>query len=137
MTINKSIIRQIRFNSHGDDRGELVALEIAKEIPFDVKRVYYIFHTAKGVSRGFHVHRSLKQVLVAVSGSVRVHYECINGQRGEVILSSPTCGLYIEGLVWRELHDFSSDAVLLVIADKIYDEGDYIRSYDNFILEKK
>ena len=54
MTINKSIIRQIRFNSHGDDRGELVALEIAKEIPFDVKRVYYIFHTAKGVSRGFH-----------------------------------------------------------------------------------
>lgn len=121
----------IKFPPLGDSRGSLVALEAQKTIPFDVKRVYYIFGTQKGVSRGFHAHKNLKQVAVCVTGKCKMVLD--NGkQREEIWLDSPTTGLLIEDLTWREMHDFSEDCVLLVLASEHYDESDYIRDYDKF-----
>lgn len=132
MTANVSLIR---FQVHGDDRGSLVALENGHNLPFDVKRVYYIFGTKAGVPRGFHAHRKLKQVLVAMSGNVTVKTE--HGGKTEThLLNRPDEGLLIEGLVWREMHDFSSDCVLTVLADEYYNENDYIRDYDDFRKEE-
>ena len=126
-----SIIKIIDFLPLGDDRGSLVALEAQRTVPFDVKRVYYIFGTKAGVSRGFHAHRALQQVAVCVTGKCRMVLD--DGlQREEVWLDSPTKGLLIGDLVWREMHDFSDDCVLLVLADQHYNESDYIRSYEEF-----
>lgn len=129
-----SEVKIIDFTVHGDIRGSLVALECTKEIPFTVRRVYYIFGTKADVSRGFHAHRKLKQLLIAVSGSVTIL--CEHGtEKKKFQLDSPDKGLLIEGLVWREMHDFSSDAVLLVLASEYYSEGDYIRDYGEFLRE--
>lgn len=126
-----SIVKFINFPPLGDDRGSLVALEAQKTIPFDIKRVYYIFGTQKGVSRGFHAHKNLKQVAVCVTGKCKIILD--NGkQREEIWLDSPTTALLIEDLTWREMHDFSADCVLLVLASEHYDESDYIRNYDQF-----
>jgi dTDP-4-dehydrorhamnose 3,5-epimerase-like enzyme len=127
-----NFIEYINFPPLGDDRGSLVSLETSKTIPFDIKRVYYIFGTKPEVSRGFHAHRSLQQVVVSVTGKCRMVID--NGtQREEVWLDSPTRGLFIGDLVWREMHDFSSDCVLLVLASEHYDENDYIRDYKTFL----
>ena len=130
-----SLVKWIDFKSLGDERGSLVALEIGqeKELPFAIKRVYYIYHTAEGVSRGYHAHRDLKQVAICVAGSCRMVLD--NGVvREETWLDCPTKGLLIESMVWREMHDFSSDCVLLVLASEHYDEMDYIRDYQEFLL---
>lgn len=134
MTANTALIS---LQVHGDDRGSLIALENGLNLPFDVKRVYYIYGTKEGVSRGFHAHKKLKQLLIAVSGTVTVKCE-YNGLQKEYTLNRPDEGLLIEGLVWREMHDFSPDCVLLVLADDYYNEVDYIRDYWGFLdLEKE
>jgi dTDP-4-dehydrorhamnose 3,5-epimerase-like enzyme len=126
-----SLIKTVEFPALGDDRGSLVALETHKTVPFDVKRVYYIFGTKPGVSRGFHAHRALQQVAVCVTGKCRMVLDD-GHQREEVWLDSPTKGLLIGDLVWREMHDFSPDCVLLVLASEFYNESDYLRSYEEF-----
>jgi dTDP-4-dehydrorhamnose 3,5-epimerase-like enzyme len=127
-----SSIKEINFKPLGDERGSLIALEDGKDVPFDIKRVYYIYGTKEGVSRGFHAHRKLKQVAVCVTGSCRFILD--NGkQKSEVILNGATKGLLIEGLIWREMYDFSPDCVLMVLASEYYDESDYIRDYSEFI----
>lgn len=126
------LVKLIDFPPLGDDRGSLVALEANKTIPFEIKRVYYIFGTKPGVARGFHAHKYLKQVAVCVTGSCRMLLD--DGRnKEEVLLDSPTKGVVIEELVWREMHEFSPDCVLLVLANEHYDEADYIRNYDDFI----
>jgi dTDP-4-dehydrorhamnose 3,5-epimerase-like enzyme len=128
-----SLVKWIDFQSLGDSRGSLVALEIGMErnVPFDIKRVYYIYETGKGVSRGFHAHRNLKQVAICVSGTFRMILD--DGvNREEIWMNDPTKGLLIESMVWREMHDFSDECVLLVLASEHYDESDYIRKYDEF-----
>ena len=122
------------FQPHGDNRGQLVSLEEFKDIPFRVKRVYYIYGTKEGITRGVHAHKKLKQMLIAVSGNVTIKCE-YNEQKKEYKLSRPDEGLLIEGLVWREMHDFSPDCVLVVLADEYYSESDYIRDYDTFLKE--
>lgn len=127
-----SLVQWINFPSLGDERGSLVALEGAKTVPFEIKRVYYIFGTQPGVARGFHAHRNLRQVAVCVTGKCRMVLD--DGEkREEAWLDSPNKGLVINEMVWREMHDFSSDCVLLVLASEHYDEGDYIRLYSNFV----
>lgn len=117
---------------HGDTRGQLVALEEKKEIPFDIKRVYYIYDTLEGVRRGFHAHKELKQLMICVHGSCKVLLD--DGKDKEiVVLDEPYKGIFIQSNMWREMYDFSSDAVLLVLASEVYDESDYIRDYDKFI----
>lgn len=126
-----SLIKLIEFPPLGDDRGSLVALEAHKTVPFDIKRVYYIFGTRPEVSRGFHAHRVLQQVAVCVTGKCRMVLD--DGiQRDEVWLDSPIKGLLISESLWREIYDFSSDCVLLVLASEHYSETDYIRTYEDF-----
>lgn len=127
-----SIIKTLKFTSLGDERGHLVALETNKTVPFDIKRVYYLFDTKEGVARGFHAHKNLKQVAVCVKGSCRFILD--NGKSKEsIVLNNATTGLIIEGLIWREMHDFTKDCVLLVLASEHYDEADYVRDYQKFL----
>ena len=127
-----SLIKIVSFPPLGDDRGSLVALEGLKTVPFEIKRVYYIFGTKKNVSRGFHAHRNIKQIVVCVTGSCRFVIDDGNN-REEVLLNSPTKGLLIENFIWREMHDFTSDCVLIVLASEYYKESDYIRNYKDFL----
>ena len=108
-----------------------MSVESRRTIPFEINRVYYIFGTNKGISRGFHAHKNLKQLAVCVSGKCR--FELDNGfERESVWLDSPSSGLVIGDMIWREMHDFSADCVLMVLASEYYDEHDYIRSYAEF-----
>ena len=129
-------IKLIPLQSHGDERGSLVSLEQDKNIPFVIRRVYYIFGTKEDVRRGFHAHKELRQLAIAVRGSCNFLLDDGN-EKKEVVLNDPMCGLLIESYVWREMYNFSEDCVLLVLADQLYDESDYIRSYDQFIKEVK
>ncbi|MCU1790995.1 WxcM-like domain-containing protein [Pectobacterium polaris] len=122
----------LQLQTHGDERGSLIALEKGKNIPFEIKRVYYMFNTKEEVRRGFHAHRQLKQVVIAVRGSCRFLLD--DGvEKISVLLDNPAQGLLIESFMWREMYDFSDDCVLMVLADSLYDESDYIRNYDEFI----
>ncbi|WP_174866004.1 sugar 3,4-ketoisomerase [Pectobacterium polaris] len=125
-------IKLIQLQTHGDDRGSLIALEQDQNIPFEIKRVYYLFSTKKNVRRGFHAHKKLKQVAIAVRGSCRFLLDD-GSEKIELLLDNPAQGLLIESFVWREMYDFSEDCVLMVLADRFYDESDYIRNYDEFI----
>ena len=125
-------IKMFNFQEHGDERGTLVALEEMKNIPFKIKRVYYMYDTKPGVRRGYHAHKHLKQVLICVKGSCKILLD--NGhEKSELVLDTPNKGLFIESAVWREMFDFSEDAVLMVLASELYDESDYIRNYEEFI----
>ena len=101
-------------------------------IPFDVKRVYYLFDVPSGAKRGGHAHKKLKQVLIAISGSFDVVLK--NGKSKEIItLNRPDKGLLIENNIWRELENFSSGSVCLVLASEEFSENDYIRSYKDYL----
>ena len=116
----------------GDDRGSLIALQNADEIPFEIKRVYLVYDTQPGVERGRHAHKELEQWVVCVSGSCTFVVD--DGEtRREVLLDSPEKGLHIGNGIWREMRDFSPGAVLMVIASTRYETEDYIRSYDEFL----
>ena len=120
------------FQQHGDDRGMLVALEEYKDIPFEIKRVYYMYDTKKNVHRGFHAHKSLEQILICIHGSCKVLLD--NGTEKKIVsLEKPYEGLYIANNMWREMYDFSEDAVLMVLASEYYKEEDYIRDYNEFL----
>ncbi|MDK2597603.1 sugar 3,4-ketoisomerase [Pseudoalteromonas obscura] len=127
--LSKSLIK---FDNLGDKRGSLISLEQNNNIPFNIKRIYYIFDTKEGEARGFHAHKNLEQVAVCVKGSVTFILDDGNSKE-EFQLSSPDVGLYISGLKWREMHNFSDDCVVMVIASELYDESDYIRDYDEFL----
>lgn len=127
-------IHLIDLKIMGDDRGSLIALEENHNVPFDVKRVYYIFGTQKNVRRGYHAHKNLKQLAICTSGSCTFLLDDGKTQK-HIKLTSPTQGLLIEGLVWREMYDFSEDCVLMVLASDYYTPDDYIRDYEQFLKE--
>lgn len=125
-------IRKIRFTRHTNETGSLAFLESVRDIPFSIKRVYYIFDVAKGAHRGFHGHKKLQQVLICIRGSCKVLLD--DGvEKAVVELNDPTEGLYGGNAVWREMFEFSSGAVLLVLASEYFDESDYIRDYKEFL----
>ncbi|EHZ7120553.1 WxcM-like domain-containing protein [Vibrio vulnificus] len=127
-----TLINTVNFKTLGDDRGSLVALEECKDIPFEIKRVYYIFSTKQGVARGFHAHRALRQLAVCVKGQCTMLLD--DGKNKEsLVLDSQSIGIMIEPMQWHEMHDFSADCVLLVLANDVYDESDYIRNYNEFL----
>ena len=126
----------VDFKTLGDNRGSLIAIEEGYNTPFQIRRVYYIFDTKEGVKRGFHAHINLKQMCIAVKGSCTFTLDD-GKKREEIKLTNPNQGLLIEGLIWREMKDFSSDCVLVVLASEHYDESDYIRDYDKFLEEVK
>lgn len=125
-------IKTVKFEEHGDYRGTLIALEQMKNVPFEIKRVYYMYNTVPGVRRGFHAHKQLKQILICVKGSCKILLDD-GKETAEVSLDQPNKGLIIESHLWREMFDFSEDAVLMVLASELYDEADYIRNYEDFI----
>jgi len=131
-----SLVRWIEFEVKGDERGKLIALEGERNIPFPIKRVYYIYGTKPGVARGFHAHKKLRQVAVCLAGRCRMVLDD-GKRREEVWLDRPDRGLLIDRMIWREMHDFSEDCVLLVLASDVYREEDYIRSYKSFIEGRK
>lgn len=116
----------------GDHRGQLVAIEGQKDVPFDIKRIFYIYGTQPDVPRGQHSHYKTKQYLIAVNGSCKVTLD--DGiQKVTYNLNQPNIGLLQDAFVWGTMHDFTPDCVLLVLASEHYDEADYIRDYDNFL----
>ena len=116
----------------GDHRGQLVAIEGKDNVPFDIKRVFYIYGTQKKASRGDHSHYNTKQYLIAVNGSCKVTLD--NGKTKQTFdLDEPNKGLFQDVLIWGTMHDFSQDCVLLVLASEYYDEADYIRDYQKFL----
>lgn len=121
----------INFKPLGDERGSLIAIEAEKSVPFEVRRVYYIFGTKEGVERGFHAHKTLNQVAVAVTGSCEIVLDDCATQK-TVLMNSAEKGVFIEPKVWHYMRAFSPDCVLLVLADQHYDETDYIRDYEAF-----
>jgi len=124
--------RLLNLKIMGDERGSLIAFEEAQNVPFDIKRMYCIFDTTTDALRGKHAHRDLKQVLFCPKGHCDILLD--DGFRKiEFNLDNPTKGLYIEGTLWRELYNFSSDCVLMVLANDYYNEKDYIRDYDEFL----
>lgn len=121
----------IDLQRHSDNRGDLVAVERCSEIPFEIKRIYYLYNTADHVRRGYHAHKNLEQILICVHGSVTIRLDDSYTSE-EVVLNDPAKGLYLKSSMWREMYNFSEDAVLLVMASELYDEDDYIRDYQQF-----
>ncbi|WP_279045261.1 sugar 3,4-ketoisomerase [Cedecea davisae] len=127
-------IEFIPLQMHGDERGLLVALEQTKNVPFDIKRVYYMFNTQEGIRRGFHAHKELIQLAIPVKGSCKFLMDD-GREKVNITLDDPASGLLIEPMVWHEMYDYSDDCVLLVLASDYYDEADYIRNYEAFIKQ--
>ena len=123
--------RLIPLAVRGDERGQLVAIEGYNEVPFAIARVYYMYATTPGVTRGYHAHRALNQLAVAVAGSCTMLLDD-GARRVSVRLDDPAVGLTMGPMIWREMSDFSDDCVLMVLADQVYDEADYIRDYGDF-----
>ncbi len=117
---------------HSDRKGNLSVVENGSTLPFDIKRVYYLYDIPGGSSRGAHAHKELEQLIVAASGSFTVTLDD-GKQKRSFFLNRPYQGLYVKPGIWRELEDFSSGAVCMVLANDIYKEEDYIRDYDVFL----
>jgi dTDP-4-dehydrorhamnose 3,5-epimerase-like enzyme len=131
-----TLLKLIDLKPLGDERGQLSVFEAQKNIPFSIKRVYYLTGMKSDVPRGFHAHKKLEQVAVCVAGKCRMLLD--NGKiKEDVWLDSPSKAIRIEPMVWHEMHDFSEGCVLLVLASELYDEEDYIRDYSVFCGSKK
>lgn len=116
-----------------DPRGNLTVVEQMKNVPFDVKRVYWTYDVPAGESRGGHAHKRLRQLIIAVSGSFTVTLDDGKGNRKDYHLNHPWQGLLVNTGIWRTLEDFSSGAVCLVLASELFDEEDYLYDYDEFL----
>lgn len=126
----------IELDKHAHEKGNITVVENGVDVPFDIQRAYYLYDIPGGESRGGHAHYELKQLIVAVSGSFDVQIDDGNVKR-TFTLNRPYQGLLVTPGLWRELENFSSGSVCLVLASLKYDEADYIRSYDDFLAYKK
>src|SRR5690606_17180079 len=129
-----NLIEWVELPDLGDYRGSLVVAEANKNIPFNIQRLYYIFGAQPDVPRGFHAHRQLQQIAFCLQGSCKLLMDS-GKEKQEVVLCKPNQGLKIPPMVWHEMHDFSEDCILLVLASEHYDENDYIRDYQDFLKE--
>ncbi len=127
--------KMLEFSEKGDERGHLVIVEGMQDIPFDIKRVFYIYGSDRDVIRGRHANRKTEFVLINVAGTskVKVHYP--NGNECIFVLNKPHTGIYIPKMVWKDMYDFSEDSVLLVLASEHYDASEYVRDYDEYLKE--
>ena len=126
----------LHFGDLGDERGKLVVIEGAQAIPFDIKRVFYIYDSDSAVVRGQHANRESEFVLINVAGHSKVRIT--DGKEEFVVsLDKPMMGVYIPKMIWKDMYEFSSDSVLLVLASTHYDGGEYIRDYDAYLEEMK
>lgn len=127
-------IKIMEFPDFGDERGNLVVVESGVDIPFEVKRAFYIYGSDSEVIRGRHANRKSEFVMINVSGKSKVKAD--NGHEQQIIeLDRPRMGLYLSTMIWKDMYDFSVDSVLLVLASEHYDAEEYIRDYDEYIRE--
>lgn len=120
------------FPVHGDEKGNLIAIEQNIDVPFSIKRVYYIWGSKYDVTRGNHAHKHLEQIIICLSGSCDFILD--NGlERTKIHLNTPTKGIYIKNKIWREFTNFSSDCIILVLASEHYNVSDYIKDYNQFV----
>ncbi len=126
----------LEFNEMGDERGNLVVIEGNKDIPFEIKRIFYMYGTDATMIRGSHANRKSEFVLVNVAGKTKIKVD--DGFSTAVIeLNKPRMGIYIPKMVWKDMYDFSEDSVLLVLSNEYYDSNEYIRDYDEYMKEIK
>lgn len=124
----------LEFGDLGDERGNLVVVEGEQDIPFEIKRVFYIYGSDSEVVRGQHANRNSEFVLINVSGTSKVRVD--NGFEEAVIeLNRPRMGLYLPTMLWKDMYEFSADSVLLVLTNTHYDGSEYIRDYDEYLKE--
>lgn len=130
-------VKLLRFSEKGDKRGRLVVVEGAKDIPFEIQRVFYIYGSDPEVVRGKHANRRSEFVLINVAGTSKVRVIDRSGNEMIISLNHPHTGIYLPAMVWKDMYDFSPDSVLLVLASEHYDPDEYIRNYDDFRKECK
>ena len=124
----------LHFNNLGDDRGDLVVIEGGQALPFDIKRIFYIYGSDPSVVRGKHANRESEFVLINVAGKSKLRIT--DGKEERIIeLNDPMTGVYIPKMIWKDMYDFSSDSVLLVLASTHYDGAEYVRDYDEYVRE--
>ncbi len=127
---------KINLPKISDPRGNLTFIEAGRHIPFDIRRVYYLYDVPGGAERGGHAHKDLHQLIIAMSGSFDIHLD--DGfEKKTVHLNRSYSGLYVCPMIWREIDNFSSGAVCMVLASDFYDESDYYRDYDAFLTDAK
>lgn len=132
---NMSKVRKLEFPQRGDERGHLVIVEGMKDIPFEIKRVFYIYGSDSEVVRGQHANRESEFVLINVAGTSKVKVKDGEGNETVYCLDRPHMGIYLPNMVWKDMYDFSPDSVLLVLASTHYDPDEYIREYEEFLRE--
>lgn len=124
----------LNFKVYGDERGHLISFQKDMNCPFEIKRAFYIFDTKPGVARGQHANRNSEFLLVPINGSCKV--KITDGKTTEIVeLNTPHQALYLDKMLWKEMYDFSYNAILLVLTNTNYDENEYIRDYDTFLKE--
>lgn len=128
-------MRMLEFPQKGDERGHLVIVEGMQDVPFEIKRIFYIYGSDTSVVRGQHANRRTKFVLINVAGQSKV--KVLDGKGNEAVfsLNRPHTGIYLPTMVWKDMYDFSPDSVLLVLASEHYDPDEYIRDYELFVKE--
>lgn len=128
-------VKMLEFPQHGDERGHLVVVEGLKDIPFEIKRVFYIYGSNADVVRGQHANRRTEFVMINVAGKSKVRVADGRGNEAVFVINRPHTGIYLPKMTWKDMYDFSPDSVLLVLASEPYDATEYIRNYDAFAAE--
>ena len=131
--INKDTSQMLEFSQRGDERGHLVIVEAEIDIPFEIKRIFYIYGSDHDVVRGQHANIKSEFVLINVAGQSKVKTKDGKGNETIFVLNRPHTGIYIPKMVWKDMYDFSEDSVLLVLSNERYDSSEYIRDYDEFV----
>lgn len=131
--MNISNVHMLEFDQMGDERGHLVVVEGNKDIPFEIKRIFYIYGSDANVVRGQHANRKSEFVLINVAGTSKVKVKDGKGNEAIFSLNRPHTGIYLPKMVWKDMYDFSEDSVLLCLASEHYDPDEYIRTYDEFV----
>ncbi len=126
-------VKMMEFPQKGDERGHLVVVEGTQDIPFEIKRIFYIYGSDEGIVRGQHANRKSEFVLINVSGTSKVRVRDGRGGEKVYLLDRPHTGIYLPRMVWKDMYDFSEDSVLLCLASTYYDGTEYIRDYDEFV----
>lgn len=132
---NMNKVKMVEFHQQGDERGHLVIAEGGKDVPFEIKRVFYIYGSDANVVRGQHANRRTEFVLINVAGKSKVKVKDGEGNEAIYCLNRPHTGIYLPTMVWKDMYDFSGDSVLLVLASEHYDNSEYIRDYEQFVKE--
>jgi len=132
---NMNKVQMLEFQQHGDERGHLVIVEGAQDIPFEIKRAFYIYGSDADVVRGQHANRESEFVLINVAGTSKVKIKDGEGNEAIFCLNRPHTGIYLPTMVWKDMYDFSPDSVLLVLASTHYNASEYIRDYNTFVKE--